>query len=87
VEDVRVQVDEAGRDVLPVRVDDAKCSLRWNRAVDGGDPVAVDRDVEAALAPAARIDDLAAPDQQVEAHQLLAIAPRIQSSASSRTNP
>ena len=61
-------------------------------AIDGGDPAATDRDVEQPLVPAARVDDLAAPDQQVETQCFFparhaSSAARIQSSASSRTNP
>ena len=68
MEHVRVQVDQAGRHDLPGRVDHAKRRLRRNVAVDRGDPVALDRDVQPALVPAAGIDDLTTANQQVESH-------------------
>ena len=83
---MRVQVDEAGRDELARRVDDLRRGLGRDVAVDGGDPVAGDRDVEAALVPAARIDDVAAADQQVEPRHA-SNASRIRSSVSRRRKP
>ena len=82
-----MEVDEPWSDVLTLGIEDAERRIRRDPGVDGGDAAAFDRDVEAPLVPAARIDDLASLDQQVEAHQAASIAARIQSSASRRTKP
>ena len=78
--------------MLAGRVDHVEGRLGRDVAVDGGDTAACDRDVEAALVAAARIDDVAAPDQQVEPHAsspsaIDAVARGSRSSASRRTNP
>ena len=73
VEHVRVQVDQARGHDLPVRVDHASGRLRRDVAVDRRDPVALDRDVQAALAPAARIHDLTTANQHVESHHYLPV--------------
>ena len=87
MEDVRVQVDEPGRDDLaPSR------RSTWNAASAGMSRSTaamrprVDGDVEPALVAAAGVDDLAAADQQVESHASSSAA-RIMSSASSRRKP
>ena len=85
---------------LPARVDHLKRGLGGDVVVDRGDAAVLDRDVQLALALSARVDHLAAADQQVEAHRLpprrrplvdylrhASTAARIQSSASRRTNP
>ncbi len=75
--------------ICPAGVDLAGRRISGEVAVDGGDPAAGDPDVEPALVPAAGIDDLAAADQQVEAHipAHSSRAARIESSASSRRKP
>jgi hypothetical protein len=69
VEDVRVQVDETRGDDLPVCVDHEECRLGRNAAVDDSYPAARDRDIEPSFVPSTRIDDIAAPDEQVVSHR------------------
>src|SRR5207244_398736 len=66
--DVRVEVDEAGGDDLAGRVDQLADVVGRQVAVDRRDPIADDPDVEASALVGAGIDELAALDQQVEAH-------------------
>jgi hypothetical protein len=69
VEDVRVQVDEAGRDELARRVDHAECRLGWNVPVHRRDPVALDGHVEDTAVAPTGVDDLAALDQEVKSQR------------------
>ena len=72
VEDVRVQVDEPGRDDLPRRRRSRRnAALGRDVAVDGGDPAARDRDVEAALCPPPGSTTSPPRITQVEPHRIL----------------
>ena len=62
---------EPRRDDLAGGVDHVERGVGRDVVVDGGDTAARHGDVEPALVAAARIDDLAAADQQVEPHRHL----------------
>jgi hypothetical protein len=59
---VRVQVDQAGHDVAVVAadLDHAGGLARRNVLLDRADPAAADGDIEPAVEPLARIEDMAA---------------------------
>ena len=60
--DVRVQIDQPRRDILAAGIDHARCRLGRDITIDCGDAIALDRHIQPAILPAARIDDLAAFD-------------------------
>ena len=63
--DVGVQVDEPRRDVVGADVDDRPRAMRRQVGRDARDALADDGDVEAAVAAARRIDEVAVLEQQV----------------------
>ena len=63
--EVRVDVDEAGRDQLPARVDLSPPLPRAARGADLGDDVAVDRDVRLARRPTRAVHQRPVPNDQV----------------------
>jgi len=65
VEDVRVQIDEPGRDGLAGHVDDSPSLRRRNVRGDLGDLPVLHRDVEHAAQVLRRIDDRATLQEQV----------------------
>jgi len=67
--EVGVEVDEPGRDEPPVGVDRASGRARVAGLGDGGDAVAVDRDVGASARRAGTVDDRPVGDDEVVGHE------------------